>query len=66
MILTNFFFQPVPERLIRLLSNFNYIFRRRFEVIFLNRFSKSSLKNEQSMMRILKIEFAILLNKYAL
>ena len=30
-----------------------------------NRFSKSSLKNEQSK-RILKIEFALLQNKYAL
>ena len=44
---------------------FHYIFRRRYWILFFNRFSKSSLKNEQSM-RILQIEFALLLNKYAL
>ena len=52
----------VPNHLLSLLSKFVTFF---VVVIILNWFSKSSLQNEQSM-RILKIEFSLLLTKYAL
>ena len=45
----------------RILTTFFVVVIKRF---FRNRFLKSSLKNEQSM-KILKIEFALLLKKYA-